>query len=101
LFVSGQVGNRSDGSREPDFDKQVRLAFSNLEATLAAAGCTLDDIVDMTTFRTDPEHQFKTIMAEKCRVFREPPYPTSTAVGVTSLAGFDFQIKVIARIPDW
>ena len=33
LFVSGQVGSRSDGSPEPDFEAQVRLAFANLEAT--------------------------------------------------------------------
>ncbi|EBT7214873.1 endoribonuclease L-PSP [Salmonella enterica] len=28
-----------------------------------------------------------------------PPIPNWTAVGVTWLAGFDFEIKVIARIP--
>jgi enamine deaminase RidA (YjgF/YER057c/UK114 family) len=55
LFVSGQVGSRSDGSPEPDFEAQVRLAFANLEATLQAGGCGLDDIVDVTTFHTDPE----------------------------------------------
>lgn len=65
LFVSGQVGSRSDGSPEPDFEAQVRLAFANLEATLQAAGCGLDDIVDVTTFHTDPENQFGTIMAVK------------------------------------
>ena len=48
LFVSGQVGGRSDGSPEPDFEAQVRLAFANLEATLQAGGCGLDDIVDVT-----------------------------------------------------
>ncbi|MBM7324664.1 RidA family protein, partial [Agrobacterium sp. S2] len=62
LFVSGQVGSRPDGSPEPDFATQVRLAFSNLEATLIAGGCTLEDIVDVTTFHTDPENQFETIM---------------------------------------
>ena len=55
LFVSGQVGSREDGSPEPDFEKQVEQAFKNLAATLAAAGCTFDDIVDVTTFHTDPE----------------------------------------------
>ena len=99
LFVSGQVGSRSDGSPEPDFDKQVRLAFANLEATLRAGGCSLDDIVDVTTFHTDPEKQFGTIMAIKGEVFPEPPYPNWTAIGVNWLAGFDFEIKVIARIP--
>lgn len=53
LFVSGQVGSRKDESPEPDFEKQVQLAFDNLNAVLAAAGCTFDDGV--TTFHTDPE----------------------------------------------
>ena len=99
LFVSGQVGGREDGSPEPDFMKQVELAFQNLTAVLKAAGAGLDDIVDVTTFHTDPEKQFETILAVKDTVFKEKPYPNWTAVGVNWLAGFDFEIKVIARIP--
>ncbi|WP_312581406.1 RidA family protein [Atlantibacter hermannii] len=99
LFVSGQVGSRADGTPEPDFAAQVQLAFDNLKATLAAAGCTFADLIDVTTFHTDPEKQFPTIMAIKNSVFPLPPYPNWTAVGVTWLAGFDFEIKVIARIP--
>lgn len=99
LFVSGQVGSRTDGSPEPDLAAQVRLAFANLKATLAAGGCTFDDIIDMTTFHTDPQNQFETIMAVKSEMFPQAPYPNWTAVGVNWLAGFDFEIKVIARIP--
>jgi enamine deaminase RidA (YjgF/YER057c/UK114 family) len=99
LFVSGQVGSRDDGSPEPDFEAQVRLAFANLEAILRAAGRGLDDVVDVTSFHTDPEKQFATILAVKSEVFPEAPYPSWTAVGVNWLAGFDFEIKVIARIP--
>ncbi|WP_413504935.1 RidA family protein [Serratia grimesii] len=99
LFVSGQVGSRTDGTPEPDFAAQVQLAFDNLAATLAAAGCTFDDLLDVTTFHTDPENQFPTIMQVKQSIFPQPPYPNWTAVGVTWLAGFDFEIKVIARIP--
>ncbi|OCP00741.1 MULTISPECIES: RidA family protein [unclassified Ensifer] len=99
LFVSGQVGSREDGSPEPDFARQVERAFDNLAATLKAAGCTFDDIVDVTTFHTDPENQFGAIMAVKNRIFTEKPYPNWTAIGVNWLAGFDFEIKVIARIP--
>lgn len=99
LFVSGQVGSLEDGSPEPDFRKQVELAFGNLEAVLTAAGVAFDDIVDVTTFHTDPVKQFDAIMAVKSRVFPEAPYPTWTALGVDWLAGFDFEIKVIARIP--
>lgn len=99
LFVSGQVGSRADGSPEPDFEAQVRLAFTNLEATLAAGGCTFDDIVDVTTFHTDPEKQFDAVMAVKNDVFTQAPYPSWTAIGVNWLSGFDFEIKVIARVP--
>jgi len=100
LFVSGQVGSRPDGTPEPDFERQVWLAFENLRATLKAAGCSFDDIVDVTSFHTDPENQFETIMAVKNQMFSDPPYPSWTAIGVNWLAGFDFEIKVIARIPD-
>jgi len=99
LFVSGQVGSRADGSPEPDFARQVELAFENLKAVLKAAGATLDDVIDVTTFHTDPQNQFETIMAVRNRIIGEPPYPNWTAVGVNWLAGFDFEIKVIARVP--
>jgi enamine deaminase RidA (YjgF/YER057c/UK114 family) len=99
LFVSGQVGSRPDGSPEPDFERQVELAFDNLAATLEAAGCGFADIVDVTTFHTDPEAQLETVMAVREKAIGDAPYPNWTAVGVTWLAGFDFEIKVIARIP--
>ena len=99
LFVSGQVGSRDDGSPEPDFGKQVQLAFDNLAAVLKAAGCTFDDVVDVTTFHTDPATQFDAVSAIRQQVIGGPPYPNWTAVGVNWLAGFDFEIKVIARLP--
>jgi enamine deaminase RidA (YjgF/YER057c/UK114 family) len=99
LFVSGQVGSRADGSPEPDFERQVQLAFENLTAVLKAADCTLQDVVDVTTFHTDPESQLESIMAVRDRFVGAAPYPNWTAVGVTWLAGFDFEIKAIARIP--
>ena len=99
LFVSGQVGSREDGSPEPEFKKQVERAFDNLKAILAAAGCSFDDIIDVTTFHTDPENQFEDIMEVKDAIFDQAPYPNWTAVGVTWLSGFDFEIKVVARIP--
>jgi enamine deaminase RidA (YjgF/YER057c/UK114 family) len=99
LFISGQVGSRDDGSPEPVFEDQVRRAFANLRAVLEAAGCTFDDVVDVTTFHTDPATQLETVMAVRTAEIGEPPYPNWTAVGVTWLAGFDFEIKVIARIP--
>jgi len=99
LFISGQVGSRADGTPEPDFAKQVKLAFANLNAVLAAAGGSFADVIDVTSFHTDPEQQFETVMAVRAQELGAPPYPTWTAVGVTWLAGFDFEIKVVARVP--
>ncbi len=100
LFVSGQVGSREDGSPEPQLEAQIRLAFANLQAVLLAAGCSLDDLVDVTTFHTDPASQFETLLKVKDEMFPRAPYPNWTAVGVNWLAGFDFEIKVIAKLPE-
>ena len=56
-------------------------------------------MVDVTTFHTDPEAQLETIMDVRQNAIGTAPYPNWTAVGVNWLAGFDFEIKVIARIP--
>ena len=53
----------------------------------------------LTTFSTDPEKQFETVLAVKDEVFPHAPYPNWTALGVNWLAGFDFEIKVIAKLP--
>lgn len=100
LFVSGQVGSRNDGSPEPLFEDQVRQAFANLREVLAAAGCSFDDVVDVTTFHTKPDEQIETVLAVRAEEIGQPPYPNWTAVGVNWLAGFDFEIKVVAPHPD-
>ena len=99
LFVSGQVGSREDGSPEETYLGQVERAFENLGAVLDAAGCSFDDVIDVTTFHTDPDTQFPDLMPVKERYFPSRPFPAWTAVGVTWLAGFDLEIKVVARIP--
>jgi enamine deaminase RidA (YjgF/YER057c/UK114 family) len=99
LFVSGQVGSREDGSPEPELEAQVRRAFENLNAVLAAAGCTFDDVQDVTVFLVDPEATFERIWAVVQEYWGNAPYPTVTAVGVTWLYGFQFEIKVVAKIP--
>ncbi|AVO58492.1 RidA family protein [Pseudomonas chlororaphis] len=100
LFVSGQVGSTSDGSPEPDLEAQVRLAFTNLNAILAAAGSSFDEVIDVTVFIVDPETRFETIWKVVPEFWGQAPHPTLTAVGVTWLYGFDFEIKVIAKLPE-
>jgi len=100
LFVSGQVGSREDGSPEPELKAQVRRAFDNLNAVLGAAGCRFADVVDVTVFIVEPERNFEAIWEVVPEYWGEAPHPTLTGVGVTWLYGFQFEIKVIAKLPD-
>jgi enamine deaminase RidA (YjgF/YER057c/UK114 family) len=97
LFVSGQVGSTEDGSPEEDLEQQVRQAFNNLNGILSAAGCSFDDVVDVTVFMVDPQSTFERIWKVVPEFWGQAPHPTLTAVGVTWLYGFAFEIKVIAR----
>lgn len=99
LFVSGQVGSRDDGSPEPDLPEQVRLAFKNLDDILSAAGCSFRDVIDVTVFMVNPEQNFEVAWPVVQEHWGEAPYPTLTGVGVTWLFGFQFEIKVIAKLP--
>ncbi|MGE8143973.1 RidA family protein [Pseudomonas frederiksbergensis] len=100
LFVSGQVGSKEDGSPEPDLEDQVRTAFNNLNAILNEAGCTFDDVIDVTVFIVNPEERFEKIWKVVPEFWGNAPHPTVTAVGVTWLYGFQFEIKVIAKLPE-
>jgi len=100
LFVSGQVGSREDGSPEPDLEAQVRRAFDNLNAILRAADCTFDDVVDVSIFMVDAQATFETVWKIVPEYWGQAPHPTLTAIGVTWLYGFQFEIKVIAKLPE-
>lgn len=99
LFVSGQVGSRPDGSPESDLPTQVRLAFQNLNDILEAAGCSFKDVIDVTVFMVNPEQTFEVAWPVVQECWGEAPHPTLTGVGVTWLYGFQFEIKVIAKLP--
>ena len=53
LYISGQVGQRVDGTIPDDFVEQSHIAWQNLEAQLRAAGMTLDNLVKITTILPD------------------------------------------------
>ena len=53
LFVSGQIPVGADGTVPEGFEAQCRLAWSNVEAQLKAAGMTLDNLVMHRTYLAD------------------------------------------------
>ena len=71
-----------------------------LPGMVVAAGGSFDDVVDVTVFMVDPQSTFETIWEVVPEFWGEAPHPTITAVGVTWLYGFQFEIKVIARLPE-
>lgn len=77
----------------------IQLVFDNLKATPAATGCFLDYIIDFKTFYKEPENPFSIIIQMKQTIFPKPPFPSWTVQDVTWLAGFNFEIKVIVRVP--
>jgi enamine deaminase RidA (YjgF/YER057c/UK114 family) len=100
LFVSGQVGSREDGSPEPTLEGQVRRAFDNLNAILTAAGCSFDEVIDVTVFLVNPGQTFEKVWPIIVNEYwGSAPHPTLTGIGVTWLYGFDFEIKVVAKLP--
>jgi enamine deaminase RidA (YjgF/YER057c/UK114 family) len=57
LFISGQVPEGPGGEVPASFRDQARLAWRNVEAQLAAAGMTLDNLVKVTTFLSDRRYR--------------------------------------------
>ena len=85
IWVSGQVG--IDAAMVPGMgmEAQARLAFQNLRSVLEAAGATLADVVELTTFHTSLRGEMRAFARVKDAFFPDR-YPSWTAVGVTELA---------------
>ncbi len=74
---------------------QWRQCLTNIQTLVEEAGGTMRDIVILDIFVTDMRIYRK--HGEIRREFFEPPYPTSTVVGVTSLAQEDWFIEISAQ----
>lgn len=87
------------GHPNPILKKQVQLAFDSLQEVLKEAACTFDDVVDVTMFLIDPVASVDFVLDSMKKAFPREPLANATMVGVTWLAGFQFEIKVIAKVP--
>lgn len=78
LFVSGQVGNRLDGTMAEGFADQLRQAFANLSAVLQSNDMTMMHIVKINYFLTSASQitEFREIRAD----YLPDPPPASTTV---------------------
>ncbi len=81
---------------EGDIKAQTRKVFENMKAVLAAAGLTLDDVVEIVSYHTNMADLGG--MNEVKAQFLPGNFPAWTAIGVTGLAlpGQMIEIKATA-----
>ena len=98
LFLSGQVGiDPATGKIEGDITAQTRQAIANVKAVLAAAGCTLDNVVKTTVYLGEM-HFFNAMNEVYAAEFGEP-YPARSAIAVKELPKQALvEIEVIAAL---
>ncbi|SFQ67914.1 reactive intermediate/imine deaminase [Amycolatopsis arida] len=96
LQVAGQVGIDPATGRiaGETVAEQTRQTFRNLEAVLAAAGASLDDVVMMRVYLTDTAH-FAELNEAYGELVREP-YPARTTVYVGLPEGLLVEIDALA-----
>lgn len=87
------------------YEERVRRLFERLKATLAAAGASLDDVVEITTYHREPSDsaafraEFDKFAAIHGATFRGG-YPAWTAVGTTALLadGAPVELRALAIV---
>ncbi|MDX1983450.1 MAG: RidA family protein [Bryobacteraceae bacterium] len=94
IFVSGQLGIRTDDTLPGDFKEQTRQAIENIAGILAEAGSSLARVAKVTIFVTDFSR-----LAEMNEVYRQhfTHRPAKTTVEIARLdKGAMIEIEVIA-----
>jgi len=79
LYVSGVIGNGESLADE------MTSAFESLSSVLEAAGYSLADVVEMTSFHVDMSETLGAFMAARDAAM-QAPWPAWTAIGCTELA---------------
>ncbi|MGG2464403.1 RidA family protein [Streptomyces sp. RGM 3693] len=96
IWVSGQVGVDATTMQPADgMGAQARLAFGGVQTVLEAAGASLADIVELTTFHTDLRGDIEEFARVK-DAYLPDRYPSWTAVGVTQLARPELLVEIRA-----
>ena len=99
IYVSGQVsvdaGNNVVG--HGDLGRQTQVALENLSKALAAAGATPADVVRLGIYVKDYKRDQAAVISTALRnTFVAERMPTSTWLGVSSLALDEFLIEIDA-----
>jgi len=94
IYVSGHVAQDENGAvvGKGDMAAQTRHVFASIEAVLAEAGATMEDVVKITTYITDMS-QYAEFSAVRAEVFPNAGMASATVAGV-ELVSPDFLVEV-------
>jgi enamine deaminase RidA (YjgF/YER057c/UK114 family) len=99
IYIAGQVALNAKGEvvGKNDLNAQTEQVFQNLKTALAAAGCTFNNVVKITTFIVNYKPDMVPGIREiRSKYFMAENPPASTLVGVQALAREDFLIEIEA-----
>jgi reactive intermediate/imine deaminase len=98
VFTAGQVAtDRSGTIVHAGVAEQTEQVLRNVAACLAAAGCSMDDVVKTTVFLADLR-TFPAVNEVYARHFARP-YPARTTVQAGLAPGLLVEIEAVARRP--
>lgn len=95
LFVSGTIGLDLNGVPGATLEEQLELVWSNLRAILASAAMSVDNIVRLTSYLTDPAYAEANARA-RVEALGGRLVPTTAIVVQTLDPGWLVEIEVVA-----
>jgi len=97
VYLAGRTSRTLDGdvASKGDMRGQIREVCKALQIALESVGATLADVTRTTTYTTDMKAYFAAI-DERFKFFK-PPLPTSTLIGVASLAMPEMLVEIEAE----
>ena len=105
IFLSGQVANDPSGQLvgKGDLKVQTEQVFANLNAALAAAGATFNDVVKITWYiKGYKPEDLPVLRGVRDKYVNTAQPPASTLIGVASLfqEGYLLEVDAIAVLPE-
>ena len=95
LFVSGTMGLDQHGAPGNSLDEQLELIWSNIRSILASAEMSVDNIVRLTSYLTDPSYAEANARA-RVAALGGRAIPTTAIVARTLMPTWLVEIEIIA-----
>ena len=95
LFVSGTMGLDSNGVAGKTLDDQLALIWSNIRTILASADMSVDNIVRLTSYLTDPAYAEANATA-RVAALGGRVVPTTAIVAQTLVSDWLVEIEIVA-----